>query len=173
MHNYSSYGLPFYIGSEVLNAPLVKQAVDILCAPPWSWKLTYDWSVIGKVPEPAWERTAVVEFDGVERAKVFIGILSGRKGFHTEFGIALADKKRFVYLIGAPENFKDCFPVDYPSVFYFHPRVRRIIIPSLHDKQMFEQAVTQIAQEVHERLDSNHPFDILEQERINSHLATL
>jgi putative aminopeptidase FrvX len=92
------------------------------------FEITYEWWKHGSVQEEGPARIAEVsamELDGVRRADLFIALLPGGRGTHTEFGYALASQDRRMYahpstrimLVGPlEENGITC-------AFYLHPLV--------------------------------------------------
>lgn len=97
---------------------------EYLCEQGPHWECTYRWFDEGRVTEDRWEEIAMKEMHGVLASEVFIGLLPGRLGTHTEFGLALANPQRRIILAA-----QDAKPfhndADYwPSIFYMAPGVR-------------------------------------------------
>ena len=108
-------------------------------------RITYKWQDLGAVTMDRYREISVPELNGVIEARTFIGLLPGKKGTQTEIGAALAAKQiwealgngvgdpsltRRVFLYAAEETAFNEGVVgsdNYPSVFWHHPSVERII----------------------------------------------
>lgn len=92
---------------------------------------TYNWAAHGSVQAEGPERikeVAIAEVDGVLDAELFIALLPGARGTHTELGIAIANARqrqfrghggeRTILIVGPTEDAggRTC-------CFYFHPQV--------------------------------------------------
>jgi hypothetical protein len=91
---------------------------------PGQLTFTYEWYKVGKVEPDLWSRVALLEYNGVINADLFIGLLPGKKGTHTEFGIALATVPH-VALLGTKQDFEPIDDDNYPSIFYYLMNVKR------------------------------------------------
>ncbi|WP_440602580.1 nucleoside 2-deoxyribosyltransferase [Bacillus sp. GB_SG_008] len=89
--------MKFYIASTFTNKPLVHFVADKLKQA--GWIHTYDWTKNEKATNKLeLERIGQAEKQAVREADVFLLLLDGGKGSHTEFGMALAwDKKVYLY----------------------------------------------------------------------------
>ncbi|CAG9612790.1 hypothetical protein BACCIP111899_01968 [Bacillus rhizoplanae] len=89
--------MKFYIASTFTNKPLVRFVADKLKQA--GWIHTYDWTKNEKATNRLQLRDiGQAEKQAVQDADVFLLLLDGGKGSHTEFGMALAsDKKVYLY----------------------------------------------------------------------------
>lgn len=105
--------MKFYIASTFTNKPLVRFVADKLKQA--GWIHTYDWTKNEKATNKLeLERIGQAEKQAVREADVFLLLLDGGKGSHTEFGMALAWNKK-VYLY-SKNHFLD-------TTFYHLPEV--------------------------------------------------
>ncbi|MEI4829270.1 nucleoside 2-deoxyribosyltransferase [Bacillus sp. FJAT-53711] len=89
--------MKFYIASTFTNKPLVRFVADKLKQA--GWIHTYDWTKNEKATNRLeLESIGKAEKQAVQAADVFLLLLDGGKGSHTEFGMALAwEKKVYLY----------------------------------------------------------------------------
>ena len=124
----------FYVATGLERADEAKTLAAALAA--MGHTQTYDWTAHGSVQDEGPERiaeVAVEELRGVGKADLFIALLPGGRGTHTEFGCALAlamddddsvpansvvARKRLVVLVGPTEDASG-----RTCAFYLHPRV--------------------------------------------------
>ncbi|GGB46146.1 group-specific protein [Virgibacillus dakarensis] len=110
--------MDFYIASSFSNKNLVRYIAQKLIIK--GFRQTYDWTKNVRADTPATlQSTGELEKNAVASSDIFILLLPGGKGSHTELGIALALGKR-VYIYS--EEALD--PVSCPS-FYFVKGVER------------------------------------------------
>jgi len=91
---------------------------------------TYDWAAHGSVQAQGPEKireVAVAEVDGVQAADLFVALLPGGRGTHTELGVALAAalssgfahyEKKMLMIVGPTEDASG-----RTCAFYLHPRI--------------------------------------------------
>jgi hypothetical protein len=134
----------YYIASGLDNVEQVKRVKARLDAA--GWEHTYDWTVHGSVQREGIDRLTEVASDesiGVFEADIFIGVLPGGRGTHTELGMAIGKLDAlacmalrglvdFTYDIAkmvclySPDPDKDfSTSAGTTCAFYFHPYVRR------------------------------------------------
>lgn len=94
-------------------------------------EITYDWTSHGDVRErgeTVMRDTAKNEIQGIIDAELFIVLLPGGKGTHTELGAALAtrENKRIWLWAETPESFGSG---SNTCVFYHHPSITLLSCP--------------------------------------------
>ncbi len=117
----------FYIASGLKNSSLVSELISFLEAR--GHICTYDWTEHNDVRSEGEARMNEVSFSeasAVKDAELFIALLPGGNGTHTELGIALATRvnKRIMLWSDTGDEF---VAGDNTCVFYFHPAVERIV----------------------------------------------
>jgi len=117
----------FYIASKLKNASRVRQLAEMLTS--FGWEHTYDWTSHGCVlgSEGALREVADKELRGVAQADLFIVLLPGGRGTHTELGSALMSGCSIVLHSEQPEVF-DAMSEETRS-FYWLPAVQRVCCP--------------------------------------------
>jgi hypothetical protein len=115
-----------YIGSALSNKHRVEQLWSVLEEHYPQLEFTYEWYQVGRVPLDAYPDIARKEYNGVLNADIFVGLLPGKKGTHTEFGVALATVPH-VILLGVESDFVPIDEDNYPSIFYYLPNVKRYV----------------------------------------------
>lgn len=125
--------MTFYIASGVENAARVNEAAAVLTNQ--GHQRTYDWTLHGSVKNAAAQKkqsVASLECNGVLSASLFVLLLPGARGTHTELGMALAkaslvsSEMRVLVWSETSEPFDG---TDGFCVFYHHPAVERIVCP--------------------------------------------
>jgi nucleoside 2-deoxyribosyltransferase len=134
-----------YIASALSNKNKVDQLFSVIEAH-HPVEFTYKWYEVGKVPKDAYLDVASKELHGVLNADVFIALLPGKKGTHTELGIAIATCPK-VIVLGEEDDFEPVDEDNYPSIFYFLPMVERVVYDGTREGlfktglKAFEQAI--------------------------------
>lgn len=121
--------MKYYIASGLENAERVNLAAARLDEK--GGERTYDWTKHGDVRQKGEARMREVserELEAVKRAELFIALLPGGKGTHTELGAALAtmENKRIVLWSETGEEFDNG---SESCVFYRYPEVVRLRCP--------------------------------------------
>lgn len=115
------------------------------------WKpdldFTYEWYHAGKVDLARYAEVSALEYNGVISADIFIMLCPGKKGSHTELGIALTTVPH-VFVAGVKEELEP-HATGYPSIFYYLPTVTRIE----HDGT-FDDLVAQVKEAFSEKVYS-------------------
>lgn len=119
----------FYIATGLGRAPEAKALAAQLAA--LGFSQTYDWTQHGSVQAEGPAKIAEVsenELNGVLDAELFIALLPGGRGTHTEFGAALANARqrafrgqgggRTILIVGPTEDASG-----RTCAFYLHPHV--------------------------------------------------
>lgn len=119
--------MKFYIASKLENAARVHVLAESLKS--LGWEQSYDWAKHGCVlgDESALRKVADKELRGVAQADIFIALLPGGRGTHTELGIALMSgcsivlhsEQAGVFDVGNPET----------RSFYWLSGVARVCCP--------------------------------------------
>jgi hypothetical protein len=114
-------GLKFYIATGLERGEEAKSLANALAF--MGHEITYAWWEHGSVQTEGELRiaeVAVSELDGVYKADLFIALLPGGRGTHTEFGAALVLRQhpfKKIVLVGPTEqDGRTC-------AFYLHPSV--------------------------------------------------
>ena len=87
----------FYIASGFQNKHLVHSVANELKHA--GWHHTYDWTKDERANEEQLREIGQAERNAVKEADVFLLILDGGNGSHTEFGMAIALEKRYMYIM--------------------------------------------------------------------------
>lgn len=144
-----------YVGSGLSNAEQVIELWQRLKVAFPDLEFTYQWYLQGGVPLERWEEVAQLEYNGVLAADIFIMLCPGKKGSHTELGIALATCPNVIVCGTAEElepqgvNTREAASV-YPSIFYYLPTVTRVT----HDGTI-EDLFSQVKEVLHEKVYRN------------------
>lgn len=116
----------FYIASTLANLENAKLLCSIL--EDRGLECTYKWFETGEVSQDQYPEVAYAEYEGVERAFIFIMLYPCKMGSATELGAALADRGKRIYVAGGAEHLnKNAATGYYPSIFIYHPHVSRRI----------------------------------------------
>ena len=143
-----------YVGSGLSNAEQVIELWQRLQVEFKDLQFTYQWYLKGSVPLEQWEEVSQLEYNGVLAADIFILLCPGKKGSHTELGIALATCPNVIVCGTEQEmepqgvNTKEPGSV-YPSIFYYLPSVTRVI----HDGTI-EDLFNQVKEVLYEKVYS-------------------
>ncbi|MGE7881137.1 nucleoside 2-deoxyribosyltransferase [Bacillus sp. NPDC094077] len=94
--------MKFYIASSFQNKHLVRSVANELKNA--GWHHTYDWTKNERaVNQEQLREIGKAEKNAIQEADVFLLILDGGNGSHTEFGMAIAlEKKVYMYHEGIP-----------------------------------------------------------------------
>ena len=117
----------FYIATGLENMERAKKVAEILKRN--GHEQTYDWTQHGDIRrqgEAKMNEVALNEIHAVKDAELFIALLPGGNGTHTELGAAIASRgnKRVILWSETGNEFK----FDERScTFYFHPAIERLV----------------------------------------------
>lgn len=119
----------FYIATGLENSERAKTVAEILKRN--GHEHTYDWTEHGdirKQGEARMSEVALNEIRAVKDAELFIALLPGGNGTHTELGAAIASRgnKRIILWSETGNEFK---PDERSCTFYFHPAIERLVCP--------------------------------------------
>lgn len=117
----------FYIATGLKNAAKAKQAVDVLRRN--GHELTYDWTEHGDVRSLGAEKMEEVAFNevrAVRDAELFVALLPGGFGTHTELGVAIASRSNKRVILWSETGGEFNSPSE-TCAFYFHPAVERLV----------------------------------------------
>lgn len=117
----------FYVASGLGNSARARALIERLVAK--GHTCTYDWTLHGDVRAEGHERMRDVserELAGVTGAELFIALLPGGCGTHTELGMALASRgnKRIVLYSETPELFNSSLQT---CAFYHNGSAERVV----------------------------------------------
>ena len=119
----------FYIATGLENAERARQLSAVLTRN--GHELTYDWTAHGDIRSQGEAKMAEEEFNevrSVRDAELFVALLPGGAGTHTELGAAIASRSNKRILVWSETGIE--FQPDKNScTFYFHPCVERICCP--------------------------------------------
>ena len=88
----------FYIASGFQNKQIVRSIANELKHA--GWHHTYDWTKNERaVNQEQLREIGEAEKNAIKEADVFLLILDGGNGSHTEFGMAIALEKRYMYIM--------------------------------------------------------------------------
>ena len=98
IHNEGVYINEFYIASGFQNKQIVRSIANELKHA--GWHHTYDWTKNERaVNQEQLREIGEAEKNAIKEADVFLLILDGGNGSHTEFGMAIALEKRYMYIM--------------------------------------------------------------------------
>ncbi len=117
----------FYIATGLKNAAKAKQAVSVLRRN--GHELTYDWTEHGDIRSLGAEKMEEVAFNevrAVRDAELFVALLPGGFGTHTELGVAIASRSNKRVILWSETGIEFKSPGE-TCAFYFHPAVERLV----------------------------------------------
>lgn len=119
--------MSFYVAGKLGNVEMVRKVSQRCVERGWG-ACTYDWTAHGSIMgqgEDSYRRLAEIELGAVLEAKFVVVVMPGGRGTHVELGAALASGK-LVYILF--EKKEDLVQDGYLTIFYYHPRVRRMLL---------------------------------------------
>lgn len=119
----------FYIATGLSNSERAKTLAGVLTRN--GHEFTYNWTEHGDIRSEGEDRMTEVAFSevrAVRDAEMFIALLPGGCGTHTEIGIAIASRSNKRVILWSETGDEFAKP-DRCCAFYFHPAVERICCP--------------------------------------------
>lgn len=120
-----------YVATSYARRCIARAFMDVLEAR--GFIITYDWTrheELELAGEDGRARIAIVDLEGVRRADVFVALLPGGLGTHTELGAALGGSKPCLVVAHDAKYLEG----DHPLPFYWAPGVTRLVGPeAIHD----------------------------------------